>query len=213
LRKIGCLTARKAAEQLQKVKSNGVSELINDGRGGSFKNKLFLISFNLFFKGKFIPSFYEYFPEMEFEAKAFVEEETQKTECTFNVFQLANHINEKYKELTNSKMDPGDLIRSESILRMDLKLWGYNYVRNSKRAFYKGHENDENIEEREKLVDYFIDRIRHYYLVDENNLWKSPDEKPCVIFFQDESTFRNLEQHHSRWLKKGEEPFLSKGYF
>ena len=41
--------------------------------------------------------------------------------------------------------------------------------------------------------------------------WIKPIEKPCVLMFHDESTFRCGEQLTKRWFKKGNEPFISKG--
>jgi len=41
--------------------------------------------------------------------------------------------------------------------------------------------------------------------------WINPIEKPCVLLFHDESTFRCNEQTAKRWFKKGKEPFVSKG--
>jgi hypothetical protein len=41
--------------------------------------------------------------------------------------------------------------------------------------------------------------------------WINPIEKPCVLLFHDESTFRCNEKTAKRWFKKGKEPFVSKG--
>jgi hypothetical protein len=41
--------------------------------------------------------------------------------------------------------------------------------------------------------------------------WIHPIEKPSVLFFHDESTFRCNEQTPKRWFRKGKEPFVSKG--
>ena len=41
--------------------------------------------------------------------------------------------------------------------------------------------------------------------------WIFPLEKPCVLMFHDESTFRCGEQTAKRWFKKDKQPFVSKG--
>lgn len=97
------------------------------------------------------------------------------------------------------------------MLRLDLKSWGYKYCKNTKRPYFEGHERADVVKIRKEVVDYFIDREEHYYRFNEDNKWILPTEKPCIMIFHDESTFRSGEQFHSRWLKEGHEPFLKKG--
>lgn len=98
------------------------------------------------------------------------------------------------------------------MLSDDLKHREYKYKKNSIRPKLEGHERDDVIKERKAFIDYFENRNQHYYSVNEENNWVYPTEKPTVLIFHDESTFRSSEQLHSRWIKDGNEPFLNKGY-
>ena len=148
---------------------------------------------------------------MEVEIKCFVEEETRKPDCSFTISKLAHHVNKEYCELTKTKQAEDVFIRSETILRLDLKSCGYKNCKNTKRPYFEGHERQDVINVRKEVVDYFIDLEEHYYRFNEDNKWSLPTEKPCILIFHDESTFRFGEQFHSRWLKEGNEPFLKKG--
>ena len=69
--------------------------------------------------------------------------------------------------------------------------------------------------ERKDFVDYFCTRKEHYYTISDkecsNINWVQPVEKPCVLIFHDESTFRCGEQQKKRWHCSEKEPFISKG--
>jgi hypothetical protein len=68
------------------------------------------------------------------------------------------------------------------------------------------------VEDREQYVDYFLSRQENYYRIDDlGDNWIGPIEKPCVLMFHDESTFRCGRQFSKRWFVKGKEPFISKG--
>lgn len=99
------------------------------------------------------------------------------------------------------------------MLRADLKSWGYKFCKNKKRPYFEGHEREDVVKSRKEFVKYFTDRSDHYYKINEENIeWILPTEKPCILIFHDESTFRSGEQSHSRWQREGNEPFYSKGY-
>ncbi|CAF1128623.1 unnamed protein product, partial [Brachionus calyciflorus] len=115
------------------------------------------------------------------------------------------------RELTKSSDSVNNLIRSERMVRNDLKAWGYEYKRNSKRPYFLGHERQDVVNDRNQLIDYFVNRKEDYYKINENLEWIFPEDKPTILIFHDESTFRSCEQYHSRWLEKGYEPFLNKG--
>ena len=64
--------------------------------------------------GKRIDSFYDTFPEIEVDAKAFVVHACSQKSAEFKAADLAQFINTKYYELTGIKKQTGDdLIRSE----------------------------------------------------------------------------------------------------
>ena len=149
---------------------------------------------------------------MEIEAKVYVAREVKRKECVFNVKELSNFFNQRFAELfPNSQLTS---IRSESSLRLDLHHWGFTFKLNGKRPYFEGHERHDVIEHRTKLIDYFISRKEeNYYTVEKTDKlikWIKPTERPCVLFFHDESTFRSGEQSNKRWF--GQDPvFFNKG--
>jgi hypothetical protein len=126
---------------------------------------------------------------------------------------MARFINDKYLELIGEEKHDESLIRSEMMLSNDLKRWAIDFNKNTKKPFFEGHERIDVIEARKGFISYFLSRRDHYYLIGNDSIdWIHPIEKPCIMIFHDESTFRSSEQSHSRWMKKGYHPFLSKGY-
>ena len=81
-------------------------------------------------------------------------------------------------------------------MRDDLRRWGITFG-SAKSIYFEGHERPDVVQ------DYLIDSLY--------KKWIKLIEKPCVLMFHDESTFRCGEQLTKRWLKKGNEPFISKG--
>lgn len=213
LAEINLLSSKSCYQHLVNFKIKSDEELIVDGRGG----KLYIClndatKFLFIFKGKRKPCIYDYFPELEIEAKIYVDQEVMKKECSFNLKEMARFLNEKYLELSGEKKQDESVIRSEKMLSYDFKRWGIDFNKNSKKPFFEGHERPDVIEHRKDFITYFLSRRDHYYLIDDTSLkWKEPIEKPCVIIFHDESTFRSHEQSHSRWMKRGHYPFISKG--
>jgi hypothetical protein len=106
-------------------------------------------------EGKHTPCFYELFPDLEIDAKVFVEEQVKKKDCSFSAHTLFNFMNEHYKELTG---DECDMVRSERLLIYDLKRWGFKNKSNTKRPYFEGDERDDVVPERNKFVDYFLGR-------------------------------------------------------
>ncbi|RNA18876.1 hypothetical protein BpHYR1_014298 [Brachionus plicatilis] len=74
LASLKCLTAKQANQQLIKFKNIDIEEFVDDGR--------FL---NILKFGKQISSLYDFYPELETEAKIYVESETKKKK--FQLFQ------------------------------------------------------------------------------------------------------------------------------
>lgn len=126
---------------------------------------------------------------------------------------MAKYINQKFCEITETEPVEGRLIRSDKMIRNDLNSWGYKYKTNSKRPFFEGHEREDVSKHRKEFIEYFVERKYHYYSLDDENKWINPKDKPTILIFHDESTFRSAEQFHSRWLKEGNEPFLNKGLY
>ena len=135
--------------------------------------------------------------------------ETQKKSCSFSTIELCKFIDSMFYEVTETSKESEIFIRSEQCVRDDLKRWGVNFG-SSASIYFEGHEREDVILEREEFMNYFLSRKNNYYMP-LDNMWKAPIEKPCIIMFHDESTFRCGEQSKKRWLIKGKEPFISKG--
>ena len=158
-------------------------------------------------------SFYDDFPEIETLAKVFVSEKSQKKSCCFKVLDLCEYIDTLFYEISNTVKETEILVRSETAVREDLKKWGLEYG-SSASIYFEGHERPDVVVDRQLFTEYFSSRKENYYSVDETPgavNWINPIEKPCVLLFHDESTFRCNEQTAKRWFKKGKEPFVSKG--
>ncbi len=63
------------------------------------------------------------------------------------------------------------------------------------------------------FVNYLFNRKDHYYSISDNECssitWIHPIEKPSVLIFHDESTFRCGEQQNNRWHYLEKEPCIS----
>lgn len=194
---INCLQVETIIKQLKRFIQLDTQQFVIDGRGGKHED-----------------SFYDVFPYIKIEAKSFVAQETAKTKCSFRISELAKFISKLYyEEELGEEYNDGFYVRSETSCRVDLERWGYNYDNNKKKAYFLGHEREDVIEQREEFINYFINSKDNYYVVseDEKPEWIKPIEKPCVLIFHDESTFRSGEQTSKRWLSSGNEQFYNKG--
>jgi hypothetical protein len=52
------------------------------------------------------------------------------------------------------------------MVRFDMKNWGYKWKKNKKRPFFEGHEREDVVKHRSEVVNYFLDRKDHYWVVD-----------------------------------------------
>ncbi|CAF4500820.1 unnamed protein product, partial [Didymodactylos carnosus] len=163
--------------------------------------------------GKKTDSFYDTYPDIEIEARAFAIQGCSQKSSHFTATHLARFIDEKFCEITQSKKTEEGLIRSVESCRLDLRKWGANFQANSQRPYFEGHERQDVVAHRTDFISYFIDRKDHYYTVNEgdNPVWQAPTAKPCVLLFHDESTFRSGEVSAKRWIMPDHSPFYSKG--
>jgi hypothetical protein len=98
-------------------------------------------------------SFYDEYPELEMEAKAFVLNEVSKNSCEFDTKKLAHFIDSRFKvhykdELSNFELESNKLIRYEASCRTDLIRWGGKWDKNSNRPYFEGHERPDVVEKR-----------------------------------------------------------------
>ncbi|CAF4167441.1 unnamed protein product [Rotaria sordida] len=107
--------------------------------------------------GKHSDGFYDLFPELETEAKAFVIESCSRKSSGFSTVDLAKYL--------------------------DKRRWGATFKPNSQRPYFIGHERQDVIKHREEFVSYFLTRKDRYYTVSdgEQPVWNIPAAKPCIL--------------------------------
>lgn len=168
--------------------------------------------------------FYELYPDLELEAKAFALNKMSQKESTFTIKELADFVNERFKQLyQNSNVErneENELIRSEESIRCDLLRWGAKYDSNKKRPYFEGHERDDVVQSRNSFCSYFIENKNLYYQIErKENIynWIKPTLsseirlKPRILIAHDESTYRSGEIPVKRWIYEDLAPFFNKG--
>ena len=188
-----CVTAHKWAETFL---SGDFEAIVDDGRGGKHSD-----------------SFYDTFLELEAEAKSFVIGACSRKSADFNAAELAKFIDAKYYELTQTAKVNVELIRSEQSCRLDLRRWGAKFDTNNQRPYFEGYERADVVAHREQFISYFLKRKYNYYTVTDGDkpIWRMPTQKPCILIFHDESTFRSGDVSHKRWIMNEQASFFSKG--
>ncbi len=135
--------------------------------------------------GKHNAEFYDYFPEIENDAKQFTLGRCSQKSADFTAVDLANFIDAKDYEIANITKNADDvLIRSVSSCRFDLRRWGARFKENSQRPYFEGHERSDVIGHRQQFIDYFLDRKDYYYRVsnDDKPVWTLPTQNPpCIL--------------------------------
>lgn len=119
--------------------------------------------------------FYELYPLIENEAKAFAMEKLSSKKSNFKVKDLALFVNERFNQLYGSPFNVADensdkiqLIRSEESIRCDLIRWGAKYDSNKKRPYFEGHEREDVIKNRVDFCNYFIQNKDLYFTINRN---------------------------------------------
>ncbi|CAF3478732.1 unnamed protein product [Rotaria sp. Silwood2] len=166
--------------------------------------------------GKQTDSFYDTFPEIEADAKAFVVQACLQKLGEFKALNLVWFVDEKYYELTGIKKQIGnDYIRSKRSCRVDLRRWRAKFEANSQRLYFEGHERNDIVKYRSEFIGYFLSHKDFYYSViyDEIPMWQLPTQNPPrILIFHDESTFRSDEVRSKRWFFKQNTPTFSRGH-
>ncbi|CAF4025243.1 unnamed protein product [Rotaria sp. Silwood2] len=221
LKNIGLMTAESSHKWATVFITGDYEELSNDLRGV-----------------KQTDSFYDKFPEIESDTKAFVVQACSQKSAEFKAADLAQFIDTTYYELTGIEKQPNDdLIRSERSCRLDLRRWGAKFEANSQRPYFEGHERDDVVKHRNEFINYFLTHKDFYYTITdgETPIWNMPTQNPhriliwectnrshfdiiAIMFFlclslivHDESTFRSGKVSPKRWFFKENIPFFSKG--
>ncbi|CAF4611883.1 unnamed protein product, partial [Rotaria sp. Silwood2] len=133
--------------------------------------------------GKHSDGFYDLFPELETEAKAFVIESCSRKSSDFSTVDLAKYLDKRFYEITQTSKINDALVRSVESCRIDLRRWGATFKPNSQRPYFIGHERQDVVKHRAEFVSYFLTRKDRYYTVSdgEQPMWNIPTGKPCIL--------------------------------
>jgi hypothetical protein len=134
--------------------------------------------------GKHSDSFYDIYPEIEVDAKAFVAEKCSQKSGEFKAMDLARFINEKYCKLNDiDEQVNGGYIRSERSCRLDLRRWGAKFEANAQRPYFEGHERDDVVKHRNEFINYFLEHKDFYHTITdgETPAWTLPVKSPQRI--------------------------------
>ncbi|CAF1256682.1 unnamed protein product [Didymodactylos carnosus] len=116
--------------------------------------------------GKQTDFFYDTFPEIESDARAFIVQACSQKSAEFKAADLAQFIDTKYYELIGIQKQIGDdLIRSERSCRLNLRRWGAKFEANSQRPYFEGHERDDVVKHRNEFISYILTHNDSYYTI------------------------------------------------
>jgi hypothetical protein len=111
-------------------------------------------------------------------------------------------VNERFQDLSGETLDVNESIRSDASLRLDMCRWGAKWAKNGKKPYFIGHEREDVVEHRKKLVDFLTqNRQRFYQQTSADEIqWVPPSEdKPITVICHDESTFSSGDQQSHKW--------------
>ncbi|CAM4873059.1 unnamed protein product [Rotaria socialis] len=197
LKTIGGLTADVTHKWSNVFMNGNFDEFLIDGRGGK--------------RGD---SFYDVYPELEVDAKAFAVLQCEQKAPSFTVYDLAQFIDKEYYEVNKINKVNSDLVRSVGSCRLDLRNWNARFENNTNRPYFEGHESSDVIAHREQFIHYLLTNEDKYYTVssDENPVWQTPKSLvPTILICHNESTFRSGDVRAKLWLVDTSAPFFNKG--
>lgn len=192
------------------VECDDPSIILNDSRGVYKRDRL-----------------YDLYPELEQDAKDYAIRETSAKNCSFSVDKLSdfihcraqeiirtdNEANENLRNNSATQLDDNERIRSNSAIRLDLTRWGAKWSKNNKRPYFEGHEREDVVSERSKLVKFLTDNKHRFYQQSKDDAleWIEPSEdKSGIIITHDECCVMSGEQQNSRWSFGFNAPFYNK---
>ncbi|CAF1250957.1 unnamed protein product, partial [Didymodactylos carnosus] len=164
--------------------------------------------------GKHTDGFYDVFPQLEIQGRAFVVDVCAQKSSSFKAADLATFIDERYYKINNLKKSANNLIRSIESCRLDVRRWGGRHEANSNRPYFEGHERADIIAHRKEFIQHFLSRKAEYYTItnDESPKWViRTTPRRTILICHDESTFRSGEISPHRWIIDDNAPFFSKG--
>lgn len=166
LKNIGLMTAETANKWSKVFIKGDYEEFSEDLRGG-----------------KQTDSFYDIFPEIEADARAFVVQKCSQKSAAFKATDLVDFVNERFHELVGIPLTTGTPVRSERSCRVDLRKWGAKFEANSQRPYFEGHERQDVVEHRNEFINYFLTHKDFYYTITdaETPMWNIPTQNPPRI--------------------------------
>jgi hypothetical protein len=165
------------------ISNDDISEISRDNRGVHGRS-----------------TFYQEFPELEQEAKAFALDAVSRKNCSFTVKELADFVDKRFREHFNMKTGNQyhnkNIIRSTTTLRIDLIKWGFKFSKNKNRPYFLGHERVDVVEARKRFIDYFQNNKDSYYypLYDVNN--NLTFNKPLLSFALTSILYLEFKSNH-----------------
>ena len=115
-------------------------------------------------------TFYEMFPDIGMEAKAYALNHALAKGCYFDVYSLAKFIDERFQEMypelidDDRDMEQQKLVRSVQSCRADILKWGAKFDPNTSRPYFEGHERSDVVVQRKKFIDKMLDSKDFYYI-------------------------------------------------
>lgn len=163
---IGASRVQAAHQWAETFLSGEIDALGDEGRGG-----------------KHCESLFDVFPELETEAKAFAIDACSRKTADFTIFELADFIDKKFYELTQTAKASDSLVHSVESCRLDLRRWGAKFRANSQRPYFEGHERPDVVAHRQEFVTYFRERKDQYYTITEGDqpIWQIPSRNATVL--------------------------------
>lgn len=131
--------------------------------------------------GKRVSSFYDTFPEIEIDARAFCVQQCSKKSGEFKVSDLVKFIDERFFQITETKkIDGSQPVRSMTSCRVDLIGWGAKFDSNLQRPYFEGHERPDVVNHRQNFLSYFLKNKQCFYTVSDGDSpsWISPTQAP-----------------------------------
>ena len=117
--------------------------------------------------------FYDLFPELEIEAKAFVIESCSEKSAAFSAVDLAKYLDKRFYELIQTSKINDTLVRSSESCRLDFRRWDANFQPSSQRSYFEGHQPHDSVKHRQEFVYYFLSRKDRYHSISEGeqSMW------------------------------------------
>jgi hypothetical protein len=147
-------------------------------------------------------SFYDMFPEIETEAKVFAFESCSHKSADFTALDLANFIDTKFYEISQTAKVTDVLVRSVESCRLDLRRWGAKFQPNSQRPYFEGHERPDVVAHRQEFVSYFLQNKNQYYTItnDDQPKWVVPSQNPRVLICKFHTFFQHFRENNEFFL-------------